>query len=386
MDATEAADELGFYTVLMTNNQRFLEKRTTYPHVHEMILVDLEDHDAVIDKLEILKKQGKDVHAVISFINPYVLHAARLGEELGLPAQTARAIECMLHKIAVRELLRDTSYSIPFQVIKRPEDEPLLLKFPVVVKCPSSTGSKDVLLVDSYASYESNVAFLQRRYPDSKILVEEFIPGQQYLVEVLVHNGEPHIVAVVEQTISSEERFIITGYCIMPVIPQDILKQIKEMVETVTERTGMEVGGFHVEFKVSNGTCKIIEVNPRISGAAMNRMIQYAYGINLAKETIRSLLGEAPDLTRKTERYVYAHYITVERRGVLQRVTGKEKAMKSPFVVEVYVKPHKGATLQAPRSMGHRYAYVITAADSAQEAKHAAMQASSSIKFHLATV
>lgn len=383
-DAIEAAKQLGFYNILFTNRKSFLKKREEFPHVDEMILVNLDNRDAILDKLDKLLFKGRDIRAIVSFMDSYVSLAANLGQQLGLPTQTIEAIELVQNKIAFRESLQGTPYSVPYQIIPGDsEDTTLDLNVPVVVKSPRSTGSKDVLLATSNCDYRKHVAYLQTKYPDHETLVEEYITGQQYLAEVLVHDGIPHVVAIIEQTITLDERFIVTGYCVLPMVSADLMDQVQEMVNTVRGLIGMQVGAFHVEFKLSQGECKIIEVNPRISGAAMNRMISYAFGINLVKETIRSLFGDKPNLVREKQNFVYTQYVTAKQSGVLIKATGKVRAMRMPFVQEVFIIPRKNAILSTPLSMGHRYAYVIAAADSAREAKTAAMLAAARIHFHI---
>jgi len=383
-DATEAAEQLGFYTVLITDRKSFLEKRTEFPHVHEMIYVEFGNRDDVLEKISILQLQGKEINAIVSFVEPYVYHAARLGEELGLPAQTSEAILRMQDKVQTRTVFAQTKYAVPFQVVSgHPKLEKLEVNLPLVVKAPRSTGSKDVLLANGESELIDHICYLREKYPVDVTLVEEYVSGQQYLAEVLVHAGRPHVVAVLQQDLTQGDRFIITDYCLLASPGESLRRTAEEMAEEITRRMGLVTGGFHVEFKIAGDRCKIIEVNPRISGTAMNRIIQYAYGINLVKETIRSLLGETPELSCRQHRYVHAHYLTMQQQGVLAKVTGRRRAMKCPLVEEVYVKPHKGALLKSPLSMGHRYAYVITAGDSAEEAKKAAVYAANFIQFQV---
>ncbi|EEM56539.1 Biotin carboxylase [Bacillus thuringiensis serovar monterrey BGSC 4AJ1] len=52
---------------------------------------------------------------------------------------------------------------------------------------------------------------LLEKLPNEEILLEEYVDVPQYLVEILVHNGKAHIIAVIEQEITFFERFIVTG-------------------------------------------------------------------------------------------------------------------------------------------------------------------------------
>ena len=128
---------------------------------------------------------------------------------------------------------------------------------------------------------------------------------------------------------------------------------------------------------------KLIEINPRISGGAMNKMIQAAFGFNLVEETLKLFLGETPIISPKHRKYVFTQYVVISKKGILEKVTGKRRAKKSPGVLEVYVKPKKGTLLIPPLSMGHRYAYVIATGTSMEEAKNRAKSAANEITFHL---
>ncbi|GMA60061.1 ATP-grasp domain-containing protein [Alicyclobacillus fastidiosus] len=320
-DAIVAAGDIGFYTVLLTNRENYIENRAEFPYVHEMIKTDIEDINEIKNKVDFLKKQGKQICAISSFVEPYVYTAAILGEEYRIPYQTPKAIATMLDKISMRELLRDTPYT---PIFKTGHDCSVLnaeprMHMPIVVKAPLSTGSKDVALARNRKEVEKQIFNLKKRYPEQKILLEEYLDGPQYLVEVLVHKGIPHIVAVVEQIVHGTRRFIIMGYRVPAKESDDLNKQIKDMVQVIVEKTGMKTGAFHIEFRVVNGQCNIIEVNPRISGSAMNRMINTAYGINLVQQTLKSQMGQEPDLVRKCERYVFTQYVTVSEGGFYRR-------------------------------------------------------------------
>ncbi|WP_067934557.1 ATP-grasp domain-containing protein [Alicyclobacillus kakegawensis] len=383
-DAVEAAKRLGFTTVLLTDRRSFLHRRDDFPHVDRMVLVDLKDPRRVEDQVRNLMETGLDVSAIVSFTDAHVGEAARLSRKLGMPYQTVEAIERMQDKITLRECLREAPYSVPFQIVQAHHDVPSLeLDLPIVVKSPRSTGSKDVLFAGSRYEFERHVARLRARYPDGDVLVEAYVPGTQYLVEAVVHRGQVHVAAIVEQVVTFGQRFIVTGYSLRPSIPEKLAAAVEDMMADICQRTGMETGAFHTEFRWSGGGCRVIEVNPRISGAAMNRLIEYAHGFNLAEQTLRSLFGDTPDVSSRNSKCIYACYLTVNKPGYLEKVTGRRRARQVSGVREVFVKPRKNAYLTPPLSMGKRYAYVIAEAETERDARAAAEKAGSYIRFHL---
>lgn len=387
-DAIAAAEKLGFYTFLLTNRKSFLRKKDVYPYIHEMMLTDLDDMDSLRTViLNLVKERGIQLATIMSSIDPYVSSAAILCHELGLPGQSAPAIATMLDKAAVRNLLSDTKYTVGFTTESDLSPQ-FLRNLPIVVKCPRSNGSKDVFLAKTRDEVEQHIRGLKLKYPDNAVLCEEFIGGQQYLVEVLVHQGQPHVIALIEQTVTLtvDGRFIVTGYKIRPSYSKGLGEMVDDLVRTVTTKSALASGAFHIEFKVVNGNCKVIEINPRISGTSMNQMISYAFGINLAEETLKSQLGITPNVTRSFEKHVYTKFITVTEAGRLTKITGRNRARQVPGVAQVYVKPKIGTKLVPPTSMGHRYAYVIALGKDEREAESAAVKAAGLIKFHTTKV
>ena len=385
-EAIKAAERLGYFTVLFTNRQKFIQQRTEFPEVHQMILVELSNYDELKKNLSELQKQGKQIKGIFSFVHSYVYLAAKLAEEFCTSVVSSDAILKMENKVLTRELLKGHPNS-PYYALYTP-DYPLDYfinqaknYLPLILKSPASAGSKDVILANN--EDQLKVAIQELRKKNKQILLEEYLTGPQYLMEVLVHNGKVHIVAVIEQEITFFQRFIVTGYCLLPNINQRMYESIFETVSSIVKAFEMKNGACHLEMRLVDGIWKLIEINPRISGGAMNRIIEVGYGINLVEETIQLMLGNKPSLTRKHSKYVYAHYLTVDSRGKLIKVTGKELSSQYPGVEEVYIKPRQGQIVRPPFSMGDRCGYILASSNYKMDAKRMALRAASNIRFFL---
>ena len=388
-EAIKAAEKLGYFTVLFTDNENFLRQRTEFSDVHRMILVDFSNVEGLRNRIESNQSQGLIIDAIVSFVDPYVYLATKLHEEFCNRSLSIDAIKAMEDKILTREILKDSPYTPNFIKINGMESKKSLTSiikhypYPLMVKSPFSTGSKDVIKVENDKELFNSVNLLTKKYPDLPILIEEYLDGPQYLVETVVVDGNIHIIAILEQEITQFKRFIITGYNVLNKTDKVLLQNIQQAVESIIKSFEMETGTCHLEIRITQGQCKLVEINPRISGGAMNRMIEIAYGINLVEETLKISLGSTPDLTRKWERPVFTQYVTIPTSGILEKVTGKTRASHLPGVQEVYVKPRKGWLLTPPNSMGQRYAYIIATGDSSEQAKENAKTAAKEIQFHL---
>ncbi|MEH7072256.1 ATP-grasp domain-containing protein, partial [Priestia megaterium] len=300
------------------------------------------------------------------------------------------AIYHMEDKILTRNVLKELPISLNYLIYKPTDSLSSFLKtkeinFPLIVKSPKSTGSKDVLLAKDESELISSMHTLLKKLPNEEILLEEYVDGPQYLVEVLVHNERVHIIAIIEQEITLFERFIVTGYSLLGKLNSSLSHSLFNTVSSIIQAFGMKNGACHLELRKATEGWKLIEINPRISGGAMNRMIEIGHGINLVQETMQLMMGQEPSLTKKDYKYVYAHYLTVESKGKLIQVTGKERSSNYLGIEEVYIKPKKGAILQPPTSMGHRYGYILASSYYKETAKRRALEAAEEISFKIAT-
>jgi biotin carboxylase len=225
---------------------------------------------------------------------------------------------------------------------------------------------------------------LFKDYPGGTLVVEEYLDGEQFIVEVLVEAGKVNIVAVIEQEINFiNEHFIITGYNLLTNYSRSYFEKLKRSTEEIIKIYGLENGPCHLEMRLVRGNWKLVEINPRISGAGMNRLLNIGFGINLVEETLKLALKKPINLEPKQIKSTFAQYVILEKSGILKKITGKREVLNSPGVEFIYVKPRKGTYLTPPTSLGNRYAFVIATGSNEKEARRNAKNAAEKIVFHL---
>ncbi|MFJ7734069.1 ATP-grasp domain-containing protein [Lysinibacillus sp. NPDC097231] len=382
-EATRAAEKLGYFTVLFTNNEKQLQQRKAYPDIHKMILIDTSNIEDMKEEIYNLGKSGLEIKTIVSFVDPFVHVASILCDEFCNNVTSSSAIEMMEDKEKTRNFLKNQPYSPKFFLIKPRESVPNNLEFPLIVKSPKSTGSKDVLLANDNNQLNKHLSYLRSKNPNETIMIEEYIEGPQYLVEAMVYKRQAQVVGIIEQEITQGKRFIITGYGVLVKVPKEIQTGLEEVLQSIVKAFNIENGALHLELRLTKNGWKLIEINPRISGGAMNAMLHAAFGFNLVEETLKLFLGGRPNIKPKHRKFVFTKYLIVESKGILKKVLGRNRASKLPGVVDVYVKPKRGTLLTPPLSMGHRYAYVIAEGATLAEAKKNAINAAKEIKFIL---
>jgi biotin carboxylase len=385
-DAISAAREMGFYTVLLTGADAHYKNRIYFSNVDLMLLNNLHDLDKIKNEITNLKKENIDVRAIVSFVEDYCHTASLLAKEFNLVFFDPEAIQTMLDKLQTRRALAGSAYSPFYREINDADDigkEDINAYLPLVLKAPLSTGSKWVIKINGYAEYEKEFMNIRKKCPHGKLLLEEYVDGQQFLVETVVVNGKVIIAAVIEQEVNYVYRFIITGYKFIHDYNSEYMQYLIATVNDIVKLIGITNGPCHLELKYTGKEWKLIEINPRISGCAMNLLIETATGINTVKETLKLYLGKKPDFTAKHKKEVFSQHIIVNKAGIMLKITGRGKAEQSAGVQHVFIKPKKGQLIMPPLSMGHRYAYVIATGKTAEAAMDNAKRAAGYIRFYI---
>lgn len=151
-EAIKAAERLGFFTILLTDRELQFKNRPDFPDVHQLVFVELTNYNLLKENIKAIQSQGKRIEAILSFIDPYVHVAAQLSKEFELTAVPPEPLAKMEDKLLTRELLKDLPVSPYFaRIVKDDSLEDFIDRqkesFPLIVKTPVSSGSKDVLFV-----------------------------------------------------------------------------------------------------------------------------------------------------------------------------------------------------------------------------------------------
>ncbi|SER97756.1 ATP-grasp domain-containing protein [Psychrobacillus sp. OK032] len=388
-EALMIAKEMGYCVVLCTDKTKYMTNNPDFSEVDQFVYIeDLLDEQQMVEEITRLMKKGKQICACISLIDPYVSYAARLSKHFGLAKTSVDSLELMENKIAIREKLKNLPIT-PFYIIFHPDDSLEKFEkdykslFPFIIKPPISNGSKDVLFVETKKMLADALRLLQMNHPNNPLLIEEFLQGPQYLVEILVYNNEIKFLGLVEQKVLYNGRFIVTGYKFPGKVEMEEYRSLYACISSILKQIDLSNGSCHMEMKLVQGKWKLIEINPRMAGGAMNRIIKEGTGINLIKEILKVHLGEEPILLEKRKKHVYAKYLTIGSRGKLLKITGKELALMHDGVKYVHIKPLEGRIITTPYSMGNRYACVIAVSETAEQAEAIALEAAKEIKFYL---
>jgi biotin carboxylase len=102
---------------------------------------------------------------------------------------------------------------------------------------------------------------------------------------------------------------------------------------------GLGWGPAHVELRLTSAGPRIVEVNPRLAGGMIPRMVEEALGVDLIDQVVRTAAGQGVPVRPERCRPASIRFLLAPRSGRLVELTGVPDALAVPGVVEVAITP-----------------------------------------------
>jgi len=322
-----------------------------------------------------------DVHAILAAARAHAIDGilttsdypvrtvARVCRELGLHGLSEASAAICTNKFLQRELLRSCGLICPgFELIESPERLPVLegLAFPMIVKPVDSSASRGVSRVDDPSGLRDAYEFARSYSRSASVIVEEFISGPEFSVEVLVQHSVVHIVAITEKVTGGEgEGFYVETRHIIPAsLSPAQIEAIHGAVQKAIVAVGLDDSASHTEVKLSPQGPVIIEIAARLGGDYITSdLVPLSTGVSMLENVVRVALGEEIDPTPVRSKFAGVQFVTPENYA---RAAERFEQMRGdPRVcrMELHGKP-KDASL---RSSLDRLGYLIASATTRDE-------------------
>jgi biotin carboxylase len=264
-------------------------------------------HATTVDEvLLVVQRRNLKVRGVVPATEPGVDLAESLSSHLELTGNT-RWPRARRDKSKMRERLQAAGLSCPHFTRARTAAE--ITSFmnehglPVVIKTPAGAGGSQVFICRNTetALFQFEAGIRSRdifgQLPEF-LLVEQFIPGREFGVNIFVQDRHLSLVDVWEYR-------RIETHCGSPVILSGMQVNLDEFPELedilvylgdVCEALGLTVGPAHAEVKWSSKGPVLIELGARLCGVRMPEMWQRFAGFDAYTTTLRQFLGEKVDI------------------------------------------------------------------------------------------
>lgn len=253
-----------------------------------------------------------------------------------------------------------------------------------ILKPSRNSGSRGIVKITKGISKEEflllyDIALNESR--DRSVLIEQFIEGPEFSVEIIVWNHNINVLTVTDKKTTEAPHFVELGHnqpsCYSP-LEVEMLKNA-----AIAGVKALEVNNCacHAEAKIMNGKAYLMEIGARMGGDFISTVLtQLSTGVDMTAAAINCALGVEPDLTPKTAPQGVCIRYFCPKPGQLISISNTE--VLSDFRVydsEIYHKP--GDMIPEVTSSLCRSGHVIVTEETPQKAIELAERLISEVKF-----
>ena len=348
----------------------------------ELIPIDFDDPaDAAVR----IAASPLPIEAIIPVDDRGVEIAARAAALRGLvhnPVGTAAATR---DKAQLRRRLQGIVPQPRFMALEagRPGREARAVGVPAVVKPVGLSGSTGVIRVDDPRRLDAviervrSIATAHGRPPDSPVLVEQYVPGEEVAVEGMVTGGRWDTLAVFDKPDPLEgPYFTETHYTTPSRHPPEVVTEIEAVSSRAARALGIVRGSVHAELRIGRQVV-LLEVASRAIGGLCGRSLLFGLSETPLEELlIRNALGIRVRGVRRTPGASGVSMIPVPSRGVFTGIDGVEEALQIEHVVDIEVSRLVGREVAPLPDESTYLGFVFARAPTPEQVETALRQAS----------
>ncbi|MGH9970559.1 MAG: GNAT family N-acetyltransferase [Pyrinomonadaceae bacterium] len=384
-DPLIAAKELGCQTTVMSQSIPCGLPADLIDHFER---VDLADTEEILNTIRSLHR-FRPIHAVVGYDDQAVPIVARIAEALGLSGNSVEAADASRDKVLMKQRFEAAGLPIAPYHLARDEDDATgwaaRNDYPVVVKPVRGSASQGVIRADTEQELREAYRRLRRIVrsqsldtggrSDAEQLVEGYIDGNEYSVEFLIKDGQPHVLCLFEKPQPLHGPFFEETIYITPTrLSTDRQSEIQDLAIRAVQALGLRSGPAHCEIRLSNEGPFVLEIGARVIGGACSRVFRYVLDEDIHSYVLRLALGDDIPLPKQRAGAAGAMMLPIPGDGRLLSVSGVEKARGVPSIKDVIVTASPGELI-IPFPEQNCYVGFLTASAETPAAVEEALQA-----------
>lgn len=361
------ARKMGYYVIAADGNP----KAPGLHFANNSIVVDITSESQMMD---LAKKYGIDgvIHPC-SEVSMNVM--GRINDELQLHGISFATAMCATNKYLMRQSFEAYGAPSPKSFCTNIEEEGWtlfkLLGGKAILKPSRNSGSRGIAEIEPDTDRPTFSALFERAKKesrDSSVMVEQFIDGPEFSVEIIVWNGVVNVLQVTDKKTTEAPYFVELGHNQPSLYSSEVVTSVKDAAVKGVKALGLKDCAAHAEVKVQNGVAYLMEIGARLGGDFISTELTHlSSGIDMVAAAINVALGIEPDLTPKSAPQGVAIRYFTPKPGRVVAIENK-KALRRPDVYDydIYVKP--GDEVREVKSSLDRSGHVIVTAPTAKEA------------------
>lgn len=375
------AKEKGYYVIAVDGDSNAIGLQ----YADNAICANITDEEIM---LEIAREQHVDgvIHPC-SEVSMNVM--GRINDELGLAGITKEQAIRATNKHLMREAFEKGNAPSPKSILTdSAEDawEHLQNDFTTdgILKPSRNSGSRGIAKVvrdmnkaDFINAY--NIALDESR--DKSVLIEQFIEGPEFSIEIIVWNGKVNVLTVTDKKTTGAPHFVELGHNQPSCYSKEDVETLKAAAVAGVKALGVNNCACHAEAKLMNGKAYLMEIGARLGGDFISTELTHlSTGIDMVAAAINVALGIEPDLNVKEEPKGACIRYFCPKPGRLISVSNTE-VLDDPHVYKKEIYVHEGDIIPEVTSSLSRSGHVIVIEKTPQKAIELAERLIREVKF-----
>ncbi|WP_375694502.1 acetyl-CoA carboxylase biotin carboxylase subunit family protein [Bartonella sp. AC158YNML] len=291
----------------------------------------------------------RNIAGIMTLREEAILWTALAAKKINTPSIEPEVAALTRNKYLMRQAFAKAGLRTPkFLYIDNPEDlsQTQTLDYPLVIKPVSGWASTGVMLAKNPEEFSKLIKAVwniqhkdMARFNDKNkpvgLIVEQYLPGKEFVVECFVDTTGVHVLAVGDKGQPEGPWFEETIYRQRCDIDDPLIIALCEAACSGVKALGINMGAAHVELRLdANNLPYIIEIGARIGGSGVSHFIvEQGTGISFAKLCMKAALAEQnldlPDVLPAKK--VAANYIIpLHGYGRFSGFLGLDKVVQHP--------------------------------------------------------
>lgn len=240
--------------------------------------------------------------------------------------------------------------------------------YPCVIKPTDNAGNRGVCYISNREELIKEYSYSRNNSHSGHVIIEEYMEGDEVSVEIIVHKGKVHILAITDKSTLGKPYFVEIGHAEQSQKTPKVVAAIKDLAIRAVKSVGIDNSPAHVEIMVTKDGPKMVELGSRMGGGCITtHLVPLCTGIDMIDSVIHLSMGQEPDLTPKFNKgAALRHIIGIE--GIIASIEGIEEARKIPGVIEVTMLKTIGEECRYFKNGADRIGYVIAQGNDTAEA------------------
>ena len=381
IDVIEKAKSMGYYVLAVDGNP----KAPGFNVADKAICADIVNEETML-------KIARDEH-VDGVIHPCsevsMAVMGRINDELGLSGISREQAICATNKHLMRKAFEKGNAPSPKSILAQDAEDAWSrlqneLDTDAILKPSRNSGSRGIAKVsrdmdkgDFIRAYDE--ALSESR--DHSVLIEQFIEGPEFSIEMIVWQGDIHVLTVTDKKTTGAPHFVELGHNQPSCFSATDVETLKAAAVAGVKALGVNNCACHAEAKLMNGKAYLMEVGARLGGDFISTELTHlSTGIDMVAAAIDVALGVEPDLSAKEEpKGVCVRYFC-PKPGKLVSISNTE-VLNNPHVYLWEIYPKEGDVIPAVTSSLCRSGHVIVTEKTPQKSIELAERLIESVKF-----